>query len=92
MAQKRADRSSAPPAGGGRGTRKRRLLNPSNARAFVLQIGALAGAILSIVAVAKLVLPDDEAPSKPEARHGSPRVTLALARQNVRVTTLRDYL
>ena len=92
MAQKRADRSSGPPARGGHGTRKRRLLNPSNARAFVLQLGALAGAILSIVAVAKLVLPGDEAPSKPEPRHGSPRVKLALTRENVRVTTLRDYL
>jgi hypothetical protein len=92
LAQKRADRSSAPAAGGGHGKRERRLLHPSNARAFVLQLGALAGAILSIVAVAKLVLPGDEAPSKPVPRHGSPRVTLALANENVRVTTLRDYL
>jgi hypothetical protein len=58
----------------------------------VLQLGALAGAVLSIVAVVKLVLPGDSGPPKRAAPHVTPRVTLSLATTHVHVTTLRDYL
>jgi hypothetical protein len=71
---------------------KRRFMHPSNARAFVLQLGALAGAVLSIVAVVKLVLPGDGRPSGQPVPHLSRHLALSLARPKVRVTTLRDYL
>jgi hypothetical protein len=75
----------------GVGKHKKRRWHPSSARAFVLQLGALAGALLSIVAVVKLVLPGDGS-HKALPPHATPRVTLSLASESVHVTTLRDYL
>jgi hypothetical protein len=92
LPQTPADSPSATAPDDGVGTDKRRFLHPSNARAFVLQVGALAGAVLSIVAVVKLVLHSDGGPSGHAVPHVSRHVALSLARQSVRVTTLRDYL
>jgi hypothetical protein len=57
----------------------------------VLQLGALAAAVLSIVAAVRLVFPGGGSP-KPVTPHVNPRVTLSLAGETVHVTTLRDYL
>jgi hypothetical protein len=76
----------------GVGNRKRSRWHPASARAAVLQVGAVAGALLSIVAVVRLVLPGDGGSHKAGAPHAIPRVTLSLASEGVHVTTLRDYL
>lgn len=76
----------------GVGKRKKSRWHPSSARAFVLQLGAIAGAVLSIVAAVRLVLPGNGGSNNSLAPHVTPRVTLSLAGGHVLVTTLRDYL
>jgi hypothetical protein len=72
--------------------KKKRFWHPSGAQSIVLQLGALAGALLSIVAVAKLVLSADHGSKKAATTQTSHGMKLALASQTVHVTTLRDFL
>jgi hypothetical protein len=89
LPQPPADQPAAVAAVDGVEKPRKRLLRPSSARSFVVELGAVAGAIVSIVAVVKLVLPHHHvSPKTHVVRH----VRLSLAGEHIHVTTLRDYL
>ncbi|HEV8459241.1 MAG TPA: hypothetical protein VGQ38_00915 [Gaiellaceae bacterium] len=92
MSQGSSDTPTAVEADDGVGKQKKPFWHPSGAQGIVLQLGALAGALLSIVAVAKLVLPTHHGPKTPAATKTSQGMKLALAGEAVHTTTLRDYL
>jgi hypothetical protein len=89
--EKPPEAPNAVAADDGVGKHKKSRLHPASARALVLQLGALAAAVLSIVAAVRLVLPGGGS-HKPVPLHVTPHVTLSLASESVHVTTLRDYL
>jgi hypothetical protein len=66
------------------------LLRP---RSLLLQAGAVAGAVLSIVGLIQLVAPNSDDGAATTAATAPPkRITLALAQRSVRVLTRREYL